>query len=313
MREDAAASVLPDEARLRLYEQALTGARIGAWECDLETERLSWTAGVYDIFGYPAGNPLRRASIVGLYSDQSRLHMELARAEVIRSGRPITIDTEISTWRGERRWMRLTIHAAQADGRPPRIFGSKQDITADRRAIDRLRQLAETDPLTGLANRAKFQARYREVVSDSLNHGFASALVLLDLDGFKDINDTLGHLAGDACLCEVAQRLRRAFARAGLVGRLGGDEFAIILRAPMPAARIADVLQRTVVMLSRPLFWNGLRIEISASIGAALVGRPHRRRIADLFAEADLALYRAKAAGRNRVSLIGTKEQSRAA
>jgi diguanylate cyclase (GGDEF)-like protein/PAS domain S-box-containing protein len=313
MRDDTAAPVLPDEVRVRLYDQALKGTRIGAWECDLQTERLSWTSGVYDIFGYPTGNPLRRASIVDLYSDQSRSNMELARAEVIRSGRPITIDTEISTWRGERRWMRLSIHAAQSEGRPSRIFGSKQDITADRRAIDRFRQQAETDPLTGLANRARFQARYREVVSDSLNHGFASALVLLDLDGFKDINDRLGHLAGDACLCEVAQRLRRAFARAGLVGRLGGDEFAIILRAPMSAARIADVLQRTVMMLSRPLFWNGLRIEISASIGAALVGRPHPRRIAELFAEADLALYEAKAAGRNRVHLIGDERHSRAA
>ena len=313
MREDPAASVLSDEVRVRLYDQALNAARIGIWECDLETERLSWTSGVYDIFGYPADNPLRRANIVDLYIDDSRRNMELARAEVIRSGRPVTLDTEIRTWRGERRWMRLTINALHEGGRPVRIFGCKQDVTSDRHAIESLRQQAETDPLTGLANRTIFQARYREVVGDSLNHGFASALVLIDLDGFKELNDTHGHLAGDACLCEVAQRLRRAFHYAGLVGRLGGDEFAIILRAPTDPARIADVLQQTIVMLSRPLFWNGLRIEVSASIGAALVGRPHRRQIADLFSEADVALYRAKAAGRNRVHLIGDDAHSRAA
>ncbi|WP_031335947.1 GGDEF domain-containing protein, partial [Rhodopseudomonas sp. B29] len=96
-------------------------------------------------------------------------------------------------------------------------------------------------------------------------------------------------------------------------GRLGGDEFAIILRAPTDPARIADVLQQTVTMLSRPLFWNGLRVQVSASIGAALIGRPHRRRITDLFEEADFALYEAKAAGRNRVHLIGGEGQSRAA
>lgn len=313
MRENYAASTLSDEVRARLYDQALTVAGIGAWECDLATERLTWTQGVYDIFGYPADNPLRRADIVDLYIDEARRNMELARAEVIRSGRPLTLDTEIRTWRGEKRWMRLCINASQEAGRSVRIYGSKQDITADRQAIESLRQQAETDPLTGLANRAVFQDRYREVVSDSLNHGFASALVLIDLDGFKQLNDTFGHLAGDACLCEVAQRLRRAFHHAGLIGRLGGDEFAIILRAPTDPARIARVLQQTVMMLSRPLFWNGLRLEISASIGTALVGRPHRRRIVELFAEADMALYEAKAAGRNRVHVVGDEKQNLAA
>jgi len=313
MTEDHAASVLSDEVRVRLYDQALNVARIGAWECELGTERLRWTQGVYDIFGYPVSNPLRRASIVDLYIDESRRNMELARAEVIRSGRPVTLDTEIRTWRGEKRWMRLSINAVREGGRPVRIFGSKQDVTSDRKAMESLRQQAETDPLTGLANRAIFQARYREVVGDSLNHGFASALVLIDLDCFKELNDSFGHLAGDACLCEAAQRLRRAFDNAGLVGRLGGDEFAIILRAPTNPARIARVLQQTVVMLSRPFIWNGLRIEVSASIGAALVGRPHRRRIAELFAEADVALYDAKAAGRNRVHLFGDEGHIRAA
>lgn len=313
MTENHAASTLSDEVRVRLYDQALNVARIGAWECELETERLSWTQGVYDIFGYPTSNPLRRASIVDLYIDESRRNMELARAEVIRSGCPITLDTEIRTWRGEQRWMRLSINAVREGGRPVRIFGCKQDVTSDRQALESLRQQAETDPLTGLANRAIFQARYRELVNDRVNHGFASALVLIDLDGFKKLNDTFGHLAGDACLCEVAQRLRRAFHNAGLVGRLGGDEFAIILRAPTNPARIARVLQQTVVMLSRPLFWNGHRLEVSASIGAAVVGRPHRRRIVELFAEADIALYDAKAAGRNRVHLIGDEKHNLAA
>jgi diguanylate cyclase (GGDEF)-like protein/PAS domain S-box-containing protein len=310
---DHALAALSDAVRLRLYDQALTIARIGAWECELETERLTWTPGVYDIFGYPAGNPLRRASIVDLYVDESRRNMELARAEVIRSGRAVTLDTEIRTWRGERRWMRLSIDMVREGGRPVRIFGSKQDITSDRQTIEGLRQQAETDPLTGLANRFVFETHYREVVGDSLNHGFASALVLIDLDRFKELNDTFGHLAGDACLCEIARRLQRAFHNAGLVGRLGGDEFAIILRAPTNPALIARVLQQTVVMLSQPLFWNGLQMEVGASIGAALVGRPHRRRITELFAEADIALYDAKAAGRNKVHLFGDEGHSRAA
>ena len=313
MRNEAAAAPLPAEVRARLYDQALGLARIGAWECELETERLAWTSGVYDIFGFPKGNPLRRASIVDLYVDESRRDMELARAEVIRSGRAISLDVEIRTWRGERRWMRLSINAMGEGGRPVRIFGAKQDITSDRQAMESLRRQAETDPLTGLANRSVFEARYREIVGDSLNYGFASALVLIDLDRFKDLNDTFGHTAGDACLREIAVRLRRAFCNTSLVARLGGDEFAVILRAPAAPARIARVLQETVVMLSRPLFWNGLRIEVGASIGAALVGRPHRRRITELFAEADIALYEAKAAGRNKVHLFGEEGYCRSA
>jgi diguanylate cyclase (GGDEF)-like protein/PAS domain S-box-containing protein len=307
-----AAAAVP-EVRVRLYDQAFHLARIGAWECELETERLTWTPGVHDLFGYPTENPLRRADIVDLYIDESRRDMELARAEVIRSGRPVTLDAEIRTWRGERRWMRLSINAVREGGRPVRIFGSKQDITSDRLAMESLRQQAETDSLTGLANRSLFQSRYREVVSDSLNYAFASALVLIDLDRFKSLNDTFGHSAGDACLCEVAQRLKRAFHNAGLIARLGGDEFAIILHAPTSPGRIAHVLQQAVMMLNRPLFWNGLRLEVGASVGVALIGRPHRRRITELFAEADIALYDAKAAGRNKVHLFGDEGSSRAA
>ena len=304
---------LPPEIRARLYDQAFGHTRIGAWECELATERLTWTSGVHDIFGYPTGNPLRRASIVDLYVDESRRNMELARAEVIRSGFAVSLDTEIRTWRGEKRWMRLSINMVGEGSRPARIFGSKQDITSEREILESLRRQAETDPLTGLANRSVFQARHDELVRDSLNYGFASALVLIDLDRFKELNDTFGHEAGDACLREIGMRLKRAFDDAGLVSRLGGDEFALVLRAPTGPARIARVLQETVAMLCRPLFWNGIRLQVGASIGAALVGRPHRRRITELFAEADAALYAAKAAGRNKVHLFGDEGCSRSA
>src|ERR1700761_5973030 len=111
--------------------------------------------------------------------------------------------------------MRLGINAVQEGGRSVRIFGSKQDITADRLATESLRQQAESDPLTGLANRSIFQARYREVAGDGLNYGFASALVLIDLDGFKQLNDTFGHVAGAPFLGEIAKRLRRARSSGG--------------------------------------------------------------------------------------------------
>src|ERR1700692_3060478 len=156
MRDEAdhAATALSDEVRVRLYDQALNLARIGAWACELETERLTWTPGVYDIFGYPMGNPLRRASIVDLYLDESRRNMELARGGVMRRGRAVSLDAEIRTWRGERRWMRLLINTDGGEGRRARIFGSKQDITSDRQAMENLGRPRETEQVTGVANRA---------------------------------------------------------------------------------------------------------------------------------------------------------------
>lgn len=126
-----AASVAQNE---RLYEQAARLARIGAWECDLATERLSWTSGVYDLFELAVDTPLKRSSIVDLYFDESRRQMETMRAEAIRSGRGFVIDVRIRTNRRNRRWMRLSADVASQDGRPVRLFGTKQDVTDEKEA-----------------------------------------------------------------------------------------------------------------------------------------------------------------------------------
>ena len=289
----------------RLHDQAARLARIGAWECDLATERLTWTDGVYDLFGLPIGSPLKRSTIVNLYDEESRSDMEALRSEAIRTGGGFTIDSRIRTVRGESRWMRLRAEAVQEDGRPVRLFGAKQDITGEREAWERLRRLAEHDALTGLANRGVFEARYREVVDGGLRQGGVAALVLIDLDGFKQVNDAFGHAAGDECLRQAAARLTRSFADAVLVSRIGGDEFAILLRAPLGRSRIVGMLERAAVALCRPVLWNGTPLDVGASVGAAIVGPLHAGQNARLFREADAALYAAKSAGQNTVRIFG--------
>ena len=289
----------------RLYDQACRLANMGAWECDLATERLTWTDGVYQIFDLSAGTPLRRATIVDLYCDESRDEMEFLRAEVIRSGRSLAMDAQIRTAHGARRWMRLSVGVTQDEGRPVRLFGAKQDVTAERDAWERLRREAERDPLTGLANRGLFEAHYRAIVADPLNHASVSAIALIDVDRFKAINDAFGHLAGDACLRRVAMRLQRVFGDAMLVARIGGDEFAVLLRAPLGPARIRHMLERARDALARPIVWNAQTLEAGASIGATILGRPHVRRLSELFSEADTALYAAKHAGRGTVHVFG--------
>ncbi|MEA1833578.1 diguanylate cyclase [Methylobacterium durans] len=306
----SAVAIAPDRLRARLHAEAARLARLGAWECDLATERLTWTEGVYDLFGLEPGAPLRRPEIVGRYEEASRGAMERLRAEAIRTGRGFVLDALIRPRRGEERWIRIGAELARdGDGRPARLYGYKQDVTAEREALERLRHLAERDHLTGLANRAAFDARCRAVAAAGQDRGGVAGLVLIDLDRFKAINDTLGHAAGDACLRAAAERLGQAFADASLVARIGGDEFAVLLRAPLGRGRILRMLAGASAALSRPVLWNGALLAVSASIGARILD-PGRDRApgSGLFAEADAALYAAKAAGRNAVRIFGAAE-----
>ncbi len=297
---------MPSVARIKhLYDRAASLAKIGAWECVLATQALTWTDGVYDLFQLPRGSVLKRSTTVDMYYDESRRQMESMRTTAIRDGGSFTLDARIRTARGVDRWMRLTAEVAYVHGRPVRLFGAKQDVTHEMELWSRLRQLAERDALTGLANRGVFEARWHELVTDRSGDGCGAALVLIDLDHFKPINDRFGHAAGDECLRQVAMRLHRAFADSILVARIGGDEFAILLRAPLDRARMVAALERVLRTLCRPVMWNDASIEISASIGVTFPRGARCRTPRDMFAEADLALYAAKAAGRNAVRAFG--------
>ena len=287
----------------KLYDQAAVLARIGAWECDLASQRLTWTDGVYDLFGFRRGSELRRSATVELYHDESRRQMERLRAALIAQGRSFTMDARICTAAGEARWMRLSAGVAHEHGRPVRIFGAKQDITHEKELWDRLRQFAEQDALTGLSNRRVFEARCAELSRHCGHDGAVAALALVDLDDFKQINDRFGHSAGDECLRQVASRLARVFPDATVIARMGGDEFAVLLRAP--GGGVAASLERARRVLGRPVQWHAGPIPLGVSIGATVIDRPQRFSPSQMFAEADSALYVAKAAGRNAVRLFG--------
>ena len=295
----------------RLYDQASQLARIGGWECDLATETLTWTDGVYDLFEVPRGALLRRSTIVDLYEDDSRRQMETMRAEAIRSGGSFVLDARVRTRLGATRWMRLSANVAYRDGKPDRIFGAKQDITQERAAWDRLRELAERDPLTGLANRGVFEERCHHLIKAEAGEPAISALALVDLDRFKQVNDRLGHAAGDECLREMAARLRRVFPDALLIARIGGDEFAVLLGGPLLSLEISQILERAVRRLGRPIFWRNMRLDVGASIGVAPLRRGAHRDPSQLFVEADAALYAAKAAGRNGFRIFGQEGEIR--
>lgn len=175
-------------------------------------------------------------------------------------------------------------------------IATHEDITESRRAADQIAYLANHDPLTGLPNRAFFRDQLERAVANA-ERGQAFALLCLDLDRFKSVNDTMGHAAGDELLKQVADRLRQA-ARAGdVVARLGGDEFAII---QFPVDRRGDVSSlagRIVASLGKPYHINGVEVLSGTSVGIALAPSDTVD-MADLLQKSDLALYRAKADGR---------------
>jgi diguanylate cyclase (GGDEF)-like protein/PAS domain S-box-containing protein len=181
--------------------------------------------------------------------------------------------------------------------------GVISDVTRERRAHLRLEQLAHYDSLTGLANRVQLRERLARSVGSAGPARHRDALLLIDLDHFKEINDTLGHSTGDAVLQTVATRLQSVVRDRDLLARLGGDEFAIVLANIGDAEEVATVGHRLLNGLSLPCVVQGHNIALGASVGVALLPE-HGATVDEALSNADLALYAAKEGGRGRFSFF---------
>jgi len=182
------------------------------------------------------------------------------------------------------------------------IVGAILDITERKRAEEMYRRMAFTDALTGLDNRLSMMRDLEHALDRTLRTDKSLALLLLDLDRFKEVNDTHGHPAGDEVLREVARRLRQVVRKSDLVSRLGGDEFAIVIEDITGIDQVLQVAEKVIKSLSSEIRYKDLTLSIGTSIGIALVPE-HADDIETLIRYADMELYRAKAEGRNRYSL----------
>ncbi|MEA1831816.1 EAL domain-containing protein [Methylobacterium durans] len=187
------------------------------------------------------------------------------------------------------------------------VIASLVDITSRKAVEETIREAAHHDVLTGLPNRALFQATLDDALRRAEDDGSRVGLILLDLDAFKEVNDTLGHDAGDLLLKEVGRRLSHIVGPRDLVARLGGDEFVVIACGEddlcAPSRRVHEVAQAIIDGLTLPIAIGGRSVSPRASLGVALFPE-HARTSADLLTDADLALYAAKAAGRNRMTVF---------
>lgn len=211
---------------------------------------------------------------------------------------------------GEERVWRLTGKPAfDAVGDYSGYLGTASDITASKLAERRINFLAHNDPLTGLLNRTKFTEHLKHAVARLERYGSPFALMFLDLDQFKSINDSRGHLAGDKLLAEVARRIRSTIRETDLAARLGGDEFAVLLANSCDSKEVSSLAARLVETVGKPYEIDDEIVSVGVSIGIALAPingtRPDQ-----ILRNADLALYRAKAEGKNTWRLFETQMDS---
>ena len=179
-------------------------------------------------------------------------------------------------------------------GRPVALQGFLMDITTRRDAEDRLRYQAFHDSLTGLANRSLFRDRVEHALDLAGGDDSELAVLFLDIDDFKGVNDRLGHAAGDLLLCEIATRLRAALPASMTIARLGGDEFAVLIEGShAPVAAAAEAAEQLLETLRAPFWVSGHELRVTTSVGIAVGGDGD-----ELLRAADIAMYRAKAEGK---------------
>ena len=291
----------------KIFDRASQAARMGVWECALPQNTLRWTDVVYDLYDLPRGAPLDRETILECYPEPSRQILEEIRSEAIATHGGFGLDVEITTVTGRQRWIRITASVECENGEPVRIFGFKQDITEEKLLADEMRYLAEYDVMTGLANRSQFQVRLADLNGTAAGDGPVGALLLIDLDGFKAINDTYGHAFGDTCLKATASRLRQVCDEAELVARVGGDEFAVLLGNHLDVAAVEALAATIVDCLSGPAA-DGTASNLGASVGFAMAEAGMEPDT--LFCCADSALYAAKASGRKTYRMFSPTMQN---
>ncbi len=222
-------------------------------------------------------------------------------ADTVRTGQAGNVDIDFR--RGDGQIARLALACRpvlRADGGIGEIVGTLQDVTERHEAQRQLEKLAYFDTLTGLANRALFKRELDQCIEETCRHNRKSALLLMDLDRFKEVNDSLGHAAGDNLLQTVARRLVTLIGDSHFIARLGGDEFAVILSGTDAALEIAGATaQRIVDELAKPIRIGQGEVRVGGSIGIVII--PGDGSTSDeLTKNADLALYRAKEEGRGR-------------
>ncbi|WP_052494279.1 EAL domain-containing protein [Nitrosospira sp. NpAV] len=300
------------EARFRfLFEQAA----VGVAQIDTVTGHFVRVNQKYaDIVGYTPEEMLSLDFQSLIHPDD--LNATVGNMEHLKAGEIREFEMEERLFRKDdvAIWVKLTVSPMWIRGtRPDYHIAVIQDITGHKQAEDQIHQLAFYDPLTGLPNRRLFLDRLQQAQLHSTRNKTNCAILFIDLDNFKTLNDTRGHDIGDLLLIEVARRLRRSVRSSDTVARLGGDEFVVIIEglsedAVPAAAQAKDIGEKFLASITQPFKLQGFEYHGSSSIGIRLF-HDGETSIDDLLKHADTAMYQAKTAGRNALSFFDPSMQ----
>jgi len=302
--ERGAAERLRRSERLLAETQRL--AHVGSWEWEApgRRDRMSWTDEMYRLAGLvPQSVMVTPRLWLDVTHPADRQRVAAALTEAFTRPGPFELAQRMMLTSGEVRHLAVRGEVEHdAKGRPVRVWGSAQDVTERHRVQEELRRTALTDPLTGLGNRLLLVDRLRRSIAaldGAAGQAGHVAVIAVDLDGLKRVNDTYGHATGDDLLRETARRLRSVVRDLDLVARLGGDEF-VLLCSELDVAGAARLAERIVAEISSPyLLTGGVTAWSGASVGVTVTDDP-RADVDRLLAQADRALYAAKGDGGNR-------------
>lgn len=300
----AAARTLLDQ-RTGALEEAHRLGRIGTWTHRLDTGRTVWSPELYQLLGLEpdAFEPTYEGTEPYFLDDDAARLLKIQK-RVLRTSTTEATDIRILHTDGAPRDLAIICKAEISNGRVIGLIGTAQDVTDRKEAERRLEQLAYTDPLTGLANRALYKRKLADLFENPMAECGQNALYLIDLDRFKEVNDSLGHSTGDSLLIHVAGVLRQELGPQAFIARIGGDEFAVLTNSPNTSVEATTALaDRLIAKLSVPVELAEGEACIGATIGIAILPE-HGATAEKASRNADLALYMAKEAGRGRAQLF---------
>ena len=318
-RKRAEAELVLSQDRL---EQAQTVARLGSWYLDVRSGALEWSAQTYRIFGVAEGTPIDSDCFFSLVLADDVPTLRQAWEQAL-AGKPYTVEYRIRR-QGHVVWLQAQVEPEiDDDRRIRRVVGTVQDITERKDAETRIARLAYFDGLTGLPNRESFLDRLGREIQRAWKSDKRLAILFMDLDGFKSVNDTLGHHTGDRVLQDAADRLRAVVRPSDMVSRadecaadlqlarLGGDEFTLLLLDLGDAEHALVAAHRISEQMRLPFVVDGRDLRVTASIGIA-VYPDDGADVDTLLKHADTAMYHAKAQGRDNYQFYSAALTQRA-
>lgn len=283
---------------------ALDASSLSTWDFDIDAGLVSLDERWLRTVGMPLDSTLMSIQDLMIRIHQDDLERVRGSAIRVLKGEAARFEEDLRFQQasGDWKWIRCSGLVAERDdaGRARRAIGTNLDVSERKAAEDKIRQLAYYDSLTGLPNRRLLVDRLGQVLVHAKRHSRSIAVLFLDLDNFKTINDTLGHDAGDQLLKQVADRLRGCIRAGDTISRQGGDEFVIVLAEVTQSEDASKVAQKIIDSLGATVQLGGTALSVTTSIGISVYVPGEDADYDDLMKRADAAMYDAKRAGRNQ-------------